>query len=90
MKQACKVLLIALLSEREGEGGQRRDNVKEAVGRGLRGEGGREIKRQRALQSTDYCFVTEMGERGEAVKKKAANRLRSGRQGSIQGSAPLD
>lgn len=53
-------------------------------------EGGREIKRQRTLQSTDYCFVTEMGERREAVKKKAANRLRSGRQGSIQGSAPLD
>lgn len=49
MKQACKVLLIALLSEREGEGGgQRRDNVKEAVGRGLRGEGGREGDKEAA------------------------------------------
>lgn len=90
MKQACKVLLIALLSEREGEGGgQRRDNVKEAVGRGLRGEGGREGDKE-AARTAKHCFVTEMGERVEAVKKKAANRLRSGRQGSIQGSAPLD
>lgn len=49
VKQACKVLLIALLSEREGEGGgQRRDNVKEAVGRGLRGEGGREGDKEAA------------------------------------------
>lgn len=51
VKQACKVLLIALLSEREGEGGgQRRDNVKEVgvMGRGLSGEGGREGDKEAA------------------------------------------
>lgn len=56
------MLLIALsLSEREGGGGGRGD-VKEA---GVIG------KRQSALHSADYCFVTEMAGRREGVRESS-------------------